>query len=90
MPSLFRRDLLTLVWLGLVLATATTWWVGADHGLGRGDAAALLVIAIAFVKVRFVGLHFMELRTAPRALRLAFEGYLVVTAVTLGVLYLVG
>jgi hypothetical protein len=40
---------------------------------------------VAFIKVRFVGLYFMELRDAPHVLRGLFEGYcLVVCAMILG------
>jgi hypothetical protein len=34
-----------------------------------------LVLAIAAIKIRYVGLDFMELRTAPLPLRVAFESY---------------
>lgn len=37
-----------------------------------------LVIILACVKVRWVLLDFMEVRTAPRKLRLLFEGWVVV------------
>jgi hypothetical protein len=41
------------------------------------------VIAVAFLKVRFVGLDFMELRESPAALRRAFELWLTVVGSTL-------
>ena len=55
----------TIVWLLLVLATGFSW--GATHDVGglsmrTGTIAALVM---AFVKVRFVVLDFMELRSAP-------------------------
>jgi hypothetical protein len=46
-----------------------------------------VVIAVAFIKVRFVGLDFMELRRAPFGLRLAFELWLIVIGITLVILY---
>jgi hypothetical protein len=46
-----------------------------------------VVIAVAFIKVRFVGLDFMELRRAPFALRLVFELWLIVIGGTLIILY---
>jgi Prokaryotic Cytochrome C oxidase subunit IV len=65
---------LTIVWLFLMMATAVSWLIGHgsvdDHRL-----ASVGVIALAFVKVRYIGLDFMELRFAPRALRIAFEGW---------------
>ncbi|WP_294009930.1 cytochrome C oxidase subunit IV family protein [Streptomyces sp.] len=46
-------------------------------------------MAIALIKVRLVGLHFMELRNAPAALRGAFEAYVAATGATLLALYLI-
>lgn len=37
--------------------------------------ATVLVLLVAFVKVRVVGLYFMELRDAPLPPKLIFEGY---------------
>jgi hypothetical protein len=48
------------------------------------------LIAVAFVKVRLVGLYFMELRAAPLALRVVFEGWVVATGGVLVGLYLSG
>lgn len=48
---------------GLPLAETTIW---------------ALVILLACIKVHWVLLDFMELRTAPRNLRLLFEGWVVV------------
>lgn len=80
---------LVAVWTVLVAATAASWFVGADHGGGSADAAALGVIAIAFAKVWLVGRHFMELRTAPLLLQRLFDGYVVVVGSALGAVYLV-
>lgn len=81
------KKTLLLAWVVLVVSTAISWFVGDDHGLGSGDAAAWAVIAIAFAKVWLVGLHFMELRHAPPVLRRLFEGWVVVVPVALAVLY---
>ncbi|HYF26231.1 MAG TPA: cytochrome C oxidase subunit IV family protein [Baekduia sp.] len=78
------------VWAVLIAATVASWWLGDDHGLGAGDAAVLAVLAITFVKVWLVGMHFMELRGAPRALRHVFDGYVVVVPVALAWIYLAG
>lgn len=78
----------TAVWFALICATIVSWVLGTDHGLGsEADhrAASAVILAVAFTKVRFVGLYFMELRDAPLALRGIFEGYcLVVFAAVLG------
>jgi hypothetical protein len=48
------------------------------------------VLVIAFAKTWAVGRWFMELRFAPRALRLAFDGWVVVAGATVVALYLTG
>ncbi|ALL79386.1 hypothetical protein AD006_29345 (plasmid) [Pseudonocardia sp. EC080610-09] len=67
-----------VVWGALLLATVVSWWLGTDHGVEGPFGSRItfgLVLLVAFVKIRLVGLDFMELRTAPRLLRLAFEGW---------------
>lgn len=90
MTGVFRSQL-GAVWAVLVAATCASWWLDADHG-ATGDTgrtvATTLVLAIAFAKVRYIGLVFMELRTAPAALRLAFEGWVLLVGGVLIVLYL--
>ncbi|MCW3016513.1 MAG: hypothetical protein JWO02_3605 [Solirubrobacterales bacterium] len=79
-----------VVWLALILATLGSWQLGTDHALTGTDreVATVAVLVVAFVKVRLVGLHFMELRDAPVPLRLVFEGYVAVVCLTLVGLYL--
>jgi heme/copper-type cytochrome/quinol oxidase subunit 4 len=76
MTALLRHST-TYVWLLLVAATFASWWLGTDHGLDSHTTATLAIMTVAFIKVRFVGLYFMELRDAPLPLRLAFESYVV-------------
>lgn len=76
----------TFVWLGLVIVTMVSWAVGADHGVGAG--VAVWVLALAAVKVRYVGLDFMELRRAPFILRGAFETYCCALWLVLASMYL--
>ena len=73
MASLFRNRI-TLVWLGLVLATCLSWEAGSDLAFA-GDVRSLgvVVLVIAFIKVRYIMLEFMELRHAPLAMRLFAE-----------------
>jgi caa(3)-type oxidase subunit IV len=68
----------TAVWVLLIAATAATWTLGTQHGLGNHTTASVVILLIAFVKVRLVGLYFMELRDAPTVLRGMFEAYCVV------------
>ncbi|OZF45820.1 cytochrome C oxidase subunit IV family protein [Rhodococcus sp. 14-2470-1a] len=64
-----------VTWVILVLAAVVGPLLTLDsHG---GTVAAVVVLAIAAVKVRLVGLDFMELRHAPWELRAVFEVYCV-------------
>ena len=86
MTSALFRARSTVVWLGLIIVTLVSFTVGADHGVGSG--VALWVLALALIKMRYVGLDFMELRNAPLLLRGAFEGYCVVLWLVLAGMYL--
>ncbi|MHC9295722.1 cytochrome C oxidase subunit IV family protein [Mycobacterium sp. LTG2003] len=72
--------LVTYVWLALSVLTVTSWWVGPI----RGDASpqpsvpiTMVVLMLGLVKCRLVVRHFMEIRTAPRWLKLATDGWLI-------------
>ena len=79
-------DRFSVVWLGLVAATLLTALLGLEqHAASRGVGVALMVIG--FVKLRLVMIHFMELRDAPRGLRLAVEAYAGGVLAVLVVLY---
>lgn len=82
------RDRQTNVWMVLVAATVLTAVVGLEQHGGTA-AVGLLLLAIAFVKIRLVALHFMEIREAPLPLRLLVEGYVGITFVVLVTIYLV-
>lgn len=64
----------TAVWIGLVLATLLTFWLGTDHPFATTSVglAASIAIVVGIGKAGFIGLEFMELRHAPRGLRAAF------------------
>ena len=84
------RTRTTAVWLLLIAATLLTWSLGTDHGLGLSQLlpTAVVILLIAIVKVRFIGLYFMELREAPPALRAVFEIYCAAVFLTLSAMYL--
>jgi hypothetical protein len=69
----FVRSRAGVSWLVLIAATLLSYTMGAEHGVG--SAVVVVVFAIAAIKVRLIGLDFMELRSAPIALRAAFESY---------------
>lgn len=71
-----------IVWVVLVVFSCATWAIGGNQAFSPTVVTAV-VLAIALVKVRFVGSDFMELRTAPTALRLSFDLYLIVVYVGL-------
>lgn len=79
-----------LVWLVLALLTGVTWWVGVEHAAAstspRGDTIGLFVLA--FYKARLIIRYFMELRHAPRALRLAGDTWVILTCLAMVVTYL--
>lgn len=79
---------ITAVWILLVLATAASWEMG--HGFPFDDVtkAAIAIIVLALVKVRFVIMEFMELRGAPLPMRLVAEGWVVGICALLIALYL--
>jgi caa(3)-type oxidase subunit IV len=68
----------TAVWAILVAATVVSWTLGTQHGFNDYTLASVVILLIAFIKVRLVGLYFMELRDAPTVLRGLFEAYCVV------------
>lgn len=87
MKSLFLSRI-TLTWFVLVAATALSWEMG--HGMGFSDIrqAGVAIIIVSFVKVRFVILDFMEVRHAPRFMRLIAEIWTGVICMTLVTLFL--
>jgi cytochrome c oxidase subunit IV len=76
LPMLRHRT--TAVWVVLVLATCLSWALGVETRQSVSAFATTILMLIAFIKVRLVGLEFMELRSAPLALRLMFESYVAV------------
>jgi len=76
------RTRTSAVWLLLTVATVLSWALGTHRGL------AIAILVIAFVKIRFVGLYFMELRGAPPALRAVFETYCLAVLLMLSAMYL--
>lgn len=81
----YVRNRAGVSWLILVAATLASFTLGADHG--TGSLVVIGVLAIAAVKVRLVGLDFMELRHAPIPLRVGFEAYCVALWAMLSGLY---
>lgn len=87
LTSLLRTKV-TAIWGLLIAATLLSFWLGFDHEPSSDRPRSIPILVLAFVKVRFVGLYFMELRAAPTMLRALFEGYCFVLCATLLGLYL--
>ena len=56
-----------IVWAALVVFTVASFALGGEHLIENKTLAAAVVLGIGAIKVRLVGLHFMELRGAPVA-----------------------
>lgn len=64
-------------WGALVAATTLTWWLGESGRLRSDSLGALaLVLALAFVKGRWIILDFMALRDGPPLWRRLLLGWL--------------
>jgi hypothetical protein len=73
-------------WAVLVAATGFSWVLSLEQGHGSTTLVSCVILLVAFVKVRLVGLYFMELKKAPLVLRGLFEAYTgIVCAVLIGI-----
>ncbi|MGE5697191.1 MAG: cytochrome C oxidase subunit IV family protein [Candidatus Sericytochromatia bacterium] len=80
----------TYAWIILSAITILSWWLAPAHGAPAGPSVVVtaVVIALAFIKGRMVIRYFMEVRTAPRWLKLATDGWLAVLWAAVFVIYL--
>ena len=88
MSAFLRRSPLTVAWMLLFGLTVAAWWTG---GRSDGQASTLItggVLLLALVKARLVIRYFMEVRFAPRWLRLCCDAWLGVVFGMVLVLYL--
>jgi hypothetical protein len=71
----------TYVWLILSAITVITWWLAPGHSGGHAVASVPITVAavlLAFVKGRMIIRYFMEVRTAPRWLKITTDAWLLV------------
>lgn len=73
----------TAVWLLLVAATLLSWKLGHEAGGQDPRGVGAMIIIVAFIKVHFVILDFMEIRHAPRWMRRVGCAWIVLMAATL-------
>lgn len=64
-------------WGVLVFATLATSWLADTEAFSVGWATTVILLVAAF-KARVIALHYMELKHAPAAWRLAFEAWVIV------------
>jgi heme/copper-type cytochrome/quinol oxidase subunit 4 len=69
------RNRISAVWFVLIAATLLSFALGTGHGISSHQAASIVIMLVAFVKMFLVGTYFMELREAPQVLRGVFLGY---------------
>jgi Prokaryotic Cytochrome C oxidase subunit IV len=72
----------TVAWAVLIVITVLSWWLAPGHS-GDGPVVAsipitVVVVLLGLIKSRLIIQNFMEVRTAPRWLRLATDGWLIV------------
>lgn len=80
----------TAVWAGLSAITVVSWFLAPAHHTGPVTASVgitVAVLALALTKSRLIIREFMEVRTAPRWLQLATDGWLVVLFGAIVVIY---
>lgn len=80
----------TYAWLVLSAITVVSWWLSPGHaGAGRAVASAPITVAVVLlglVKGRLIIRYFMEVRSAPRWLKLSTDAWLVILwAAVLGI-----
>jgi hypothetical protein len=84
------RSHVTGIWLVLVLLTGFSWWLSSPGNVQSSSGPSLATASmflVGFIKVRMVGMHFMELKQAPLPLRLLFEAWALIACVAIVGLY---
>jgi hypothetical protein len=88
-PSRVAGARVTWTWVLLCALTGVSWALAAERRFTPTTALTMVVLAIAAMKTRLVIREFMEVRTAPRWLRRATDGWLAVLLAAIISLYLV-
>ena len=72
----------TFAWIVLSAITIVSWWLAPGHTRGATAVASVpitvAVVLLAFIKGRLIIRYFMEVRTAPRWLKLFTDVWLTV------------
>jgi Prokaryotic Cytochrome C oxidase subunit IV len=81
----------TYAWLALSVITLASWWLAPSHTRGAAVASVPITVAVVllgFIKGRMVIRYFMEVRTAPRWLKLFTDVWLTVLWAAVLAIYL--
>lgn len=85
---------LLAVWLVLSAITVTYFWIdraaGSNGVRHANTAVTLAAVVLALVKVRMIMGEFMEVRGAPRLLRVLANSWIVIMGITMIGSYLAG
>ncbi len=84
---------LTSIWLVLGALTMATWILTESNQSGTLQTiefVTMAIMAFAFIKVRIIILHFMEVADAVLPLRIFFEAWVVLVYLVIVVIYLFG
>ena len=70
----------TYAWIALSAITIVSWWLAPGHTRGTATIASapitVAVVLLGFIKGRLIVQYFMEVRTAPRWLKLFTDAWL--------------
>jgi hypothetical protein len=86
----YLRNPLTIAWALLTAVTLVSWLTARDTAHVLDATVTVLVLVIAAVKSQLVIWYFMEVRHAPRWLRLATTGWVIALFALLLGLYFAG
>jgi hypothetical protein len=88
----FAARTTTYAWVILSAITIMSWWLAPPHDHGAPAAASIpitiAVILLGFIKGRMIIRYFMEVRTAPRWLKMGTDAWLTALWVSVLVIYL--
>lgn len=81
-PTTTSTRTTTYAWIALSAITITSWWLAPGHTPGGTAVASppitVAVVLLGFIKGRLIIQYFMEIRTAPRWLKISTDVWLTV------------
>ncbi len=83
------KDKLFLVLIALLGMTLMSWLLISSTNLGE-KSLGVMILLLAFLKVRLIAIHFMEAAMAHRLVRIAFDAWGVVVGGGIIFGYLIG